>query len=162
MTSMNRLIGLPVVFKGRTLAQVESGILDASGKSLHGLVVRRGMGGAKWLSSNQIFTLGGVSVIACQPPQRLPSACQLDLGPVWDPSGLRLGEVTDAYLDAATLRVTGLEISLGPLDDWRFGRMLARSYSLLREGRSLKVLTALEALTPLHPHYRKEGSHEPG
>ncbi|MBQ8536381.1 MAG: hypothetical protein IJ461_03135 [Clostridia bacterium] len=160
MTSLNRLIGLPVVLKGRRQGQVEQGILDPSGKSLRGLVIRNGIRGAKWLPASQISALGGVSVLTQTPPQRLPRNVQMRLGPVWDTSGLRLGMVTDVYLDD-DLSVSALEISLGPLDDYRFGRMLTQAYTLLKDGSATKVLTSLDALTPLAALQRKEESHEP-
>lgn len=80
---------------------------------------------------------------------KLPKALGAQLGPVWDTSGLRVGMVTDAYLDGRTGQVSGLEISLGPLDDFRFGRMLTRDYVVRLEGEQWKVLTPLSSLTPL-------------
>ena len=164
MTSLNRLVGLPVIRQGQKCGWVERGILNESGDCLFGLVVRKGMGGAKWAALGQIEALGGVSVVMdgkLQRPPRGPVCC---LGPVWEPSGLRLGTVTDVYLNPHTGRVNALEISLGPLDDFRFGRMVAVEYAIRREKSGWKVLAPLAGLTPLTASnwMGEEESHEHG
>ena len=144
MTGLKAILGLPVVVDGRQVGRVEAGYLTESGEELLGLVIRNGMRGARWLDAGQIVSLGGVCVLAAGCPQRLPKQLAPMPGPVWDPCGLRLGRVTDVYLRG--LRVEALEIFLGPWDDRRFGRMVARVWTLVPEGRVMKVLAPLDAL----------------
>ena len=149
MTSLNRLAGLQAICQGRKCGWVERGALNESGDSLSGLVIRKGLGGAKWIPFEQVETLGGVSVVFGGKLEKLPRGTEMRLGPVWEPSGLRLGTVTDVYLDPCTGRVKALEVSLGPVDDWRFGRMAAVDYAIRREKNGWKVLAPLSGLVPL-------------
>ncbi|MBQ2700275.1 MAG: hypothetical protein IJF65_03860 [Clostridia bacterium] len=153
MTSLKKLTGLPVVIKGQPMGRVEAGVLSPSGDRLLGLIIRSGLRGAKWIPEDQIMDLGGVCVLAQGLPQRLPRQQTPQPGPVWDPSGLRLGVVADVHLNH--LRVNALEISLGPWDDWRFGRMVTRTFALRQEEGVMKVLTPLASLMG------KEELHEP-
>lgn len=57
MVRLGSVTGLPVVCGGRILGRVEQSILTPSGKSLRGMVIRKGMGGAKWLENDQIWLL---------------------------------------------------------------------------------------------------------
>ena len=144
MIGLGTLVGLPVVIGGEKAGMVEMGVLTQSGDELLGLVIRKGLRGAKWLKKDQILSLGGVCVLAQGKPGRLPSQLPWGPGPVWDTCGLRLGRVTEVYLEG--MRTAALEISLGPWEDWRFGRMVARTYTLIPQERGMKVLTPLDAL----------------
>jgi Uncharacterized protein conserved in bacteria len=128
MTSLNRLMGLPVVFRGEKIGQIERAIVDEAGKSLRGIVVRSGIRPAKWLSVAEITALGGVSVVCGKKPCRLPKDADFSLSRVKDTSGLRLGVVTDVLLDERSYAVCGLEISSGPVDDFMHGRKLATEF----------------------------------
>ena len=149
MTSLNRLIGLQAICQGQKCGWVERGVLDEGGEFLSGFVIRKGLGGAKWIPFDRIEALGGVSVVFRGGLEKLPKTPETRLGPVWEPSGLRLGTVTDVYLHTRTGRVAAIEISLGPVDDWRFGRMAAVDYAIRREKTGCKVLTPLAGLLPL-------------
>ena len=98
MVRLGSVTGLPVVCGGRMLGRVEQSILTPSGKSLRGMVIRKGMGGAKWLENDQILVIGGVSVLARGPAGKLPKDADFSLTSVKDASGLRLGRVTDVFL----------------------------------------------------------------
>ena len=102
MVRLGSVTGLPVVCGGRMLGRVEQSILTPSGKSLRGMVIRKGMGGAKWLENDQILVIGGVSVLARR--------------------------VTDVFLNPETRRVTALEVSLGLVEELRHGRSLIRDF----------------------------------
>lgn len=128
MTSLNRLVGLPVVLNGRKIGQIERAILNKSGKKLSGMVVRDGIRGAKWLKSDDIVALGGISVLSQKPLGKLPKDARFSLSRVQDTSGLRLGMVTDAFLNPETMEVIALEISSGPVDDFMHGRLYAREF----------------------------------
>lgn len=124
------MTGLPVVCAGKLQGRVEQAVLNPEGRNLRGLVVRRGFGGARWLAAEDILVLGEVSVIALRRPGRIPRDADFALGCVRDTAGLDLGRVTDVYLQPDTRRVAALEITLGPLEELRCGRMLARDFAV--------------------------------
>ena len=111
MIRLGSVTGLPVVCAGRMLGRVEQTILTQSGKKLRGMVIRKGMGGAKWLDNAQIIVIGGVSVLVQGKPGRLPRDTDFALGSVKDVSG-----------------VTALDIIPGPLEELRGGRSVVREF----------------------------------
>ena len=130
MIRLGSVTGLPVVCGGRLQGRVEQAALNPDGRSLRGLVVRKGFGGARWLAAEDILVLGEVSVIAACVPGRMPRDATFTLGCVRDTAGLDLGRVTDVYLQPDSRRVAALEITLGPLEELRSGRMLARDFAV--------------------------------
>lgn len=120
---MGRVLGLPVVHGERLVGHVERCVLDAAGKSLRGLVIRRGLGGAKWVGREGVGVLGDVSVILTQAPARPPRDADFSLRLVKDEGGLTLGRVTDVWLSPESLSVTALEITLGLAEELRSGRL---------------------------------------
>ncbi len=115
MHSLGRMTGLPVVTDGKLLGRVERGVLDADAHTLRGLVVRKGLGAARWVPRGNIAVLGVACVLVQGAPQRLPKDCAPALAHVYGTSGEMLGMVTDVLVSPDSLRVTGLEISFGPL-----------------------------------------------
>ena len=51
LTSLNRIAGMPVIWQDRQIGCVERAIADASARRLRGLVIRKGIGLARWLPS---------------------------------------------------------------------------------------------------------------
>ena len=130
MTGIQGLIGLPVIRDGKTVGLLEQAVLEESGRKLRGIIVRQGLGGAKWGDHEHIETIGGVSVLVSGELKKPPKEAGFRLGRVQDTSGLRLGTVTDALINPETLEVEALEISNGPLDDLLHGRWLANDFVL--------------------------------
>ncbi|MGN0972202.1 MAG: hypothetical protein ACI4OY_09610, partial [Aristaeellaceae bacterium] len=130
MIRLGSVTGLPVVCSGRLQGRVEQAVLTPDGRNLRGLVVRKGFGGARWLAAEDILVLGEVSVISLRRPGRMPRDAAFTLGCVRDTAGLDLGRVTDVYLQPESRRVAALEITLGPLEELRCGRMLAREFAV--------------------------------
>lgn len=128
MIRLGAVTGMPVVWQGKWMGRIEQTVLQQSGKSLRGFVIRKGMSGAKWLNDADISLIGGVSILCRHKPGRLPHDTDFALTSVKDASGLRLGWVTDVLLDPVSRRVEALEISLGPLEEWRHGRALLREF----------------------------------
>lgn len=128
---LNSVLGLPVILRGRMVGRVERAVVTADGRSLRGLTVRRGLGGAKWIDSGHVVVLGEVSVIIDSDPARLPRDADFDLGTVKDTGGMPLGWVTDVLLNPATYRVTGLELTLGLMEELLGGRLIARSWTVV-------------------------------
>jgi len=127
---LGHLLGLPVIRDGRLLGHVERALLHRDGQSLRGLTLRRGFGGARWADAADISVLGEVSVILSRAPGRIPRDADFSLRLVKDSGGLTLGWVTDAFLHPVTCRITALEISLGPAEELRCGRLLARAWTV--------------------------------
>lgn len=125
-----RVIGLPVIHGSRMVGHVERAILDRQGKQLRGLLLRHGLGSARWASREDVGVLGDVSVILGRAPIRPPRDTDYALRLVKDESGLTLGRVTDAWLSPQTLTVTALEITLGPVEDLRSGRLRIGSWTV--------------------------------
>lgn len=115
VTSLRRMIGMPVVWQGETLGYVERGVLTQSAKKLQGLVVRRGLGNAKWIPRKLILVVGGTCVLVCGETTRMPKTPEVQLTRAYLTTGECAGLVTDAMIGGETLRVTALEVSEGPL-----------------------------------------------
>ena len=127
---LTRVLGLPAILGERLLARVERTALDPRLRHLRGLVIRRGLGGARWVSREGVSVLGDVSVVLQSAPVRPPKDADCPLGRVTDESGLTLGRVTDAWLRPDTLEITALEVTLGPLEDLRRGRLRVRDWAI--------------------------------
>lgn len=127
---LGRIIGLPAVCGEKVVGHVERAIPDAAGGRLQGLVIRRGLGSAKWADQSTISVLGDVSVILDARPVRLPRGEGMALGAVKDESGLTLGRVTDLWVCPDSFAITALEITLGPVEDLRIGRRTVRRWTL--------------------------------
>ena len=123
-----RVLGLPAVLGARVLGRVERAVPDASGRALKGLLIRRGLGGARWVGRENVGVLGDVSIILRGRAVRPPREAACTLGAVVDEAGLTLGRVTDLWLNPETLEITALEVTLGPLEDLRRGRLRVRNW----------------------------------
>lgn len=130
MLRLGRLTGLPVVLNGCVIGYVEQSVLSEDGKHLRGLTVRKGFGSAKWIPRTSVCVLGDAAVIAARAPERMPRDCHFTLGVVFDAEGLPLGCVTDVYISRTAMTVQALEISLGPVETFRRGRYIVRSFSV--------------------------------
>ena len=128
---LNGVLGLPVILRGRMVGRVERAVVTADGRSLRGLMIRRGLGGARWVDARQIVVLGEVSVVIGDVPARLPRGADFSLRTVKDTGGMTLGWVTDVLLNPSTHRVTGLELSLGFVEELLGGRLIARSWTVV-------------------------------
>ena len=142
------MIGLPVIRGGKTVGLLEQAVLEESGKKLRGIIIREGLGGAKWVDRENIQTIGGVSVLVSGDLKKPPKEAGFRLGRVQDTSGIRLGTVTDALINPETLEVEALEISNGPLDDLLHGRWLANDFVLRKPEGSGKPAGKKEKTMP--------------
>lgn len=140
------VVGLPAVLGERMVGRVERAVLAPDGRHLRGLVVRKGLGGAKWADRSSIYVLGQVSVVLLERPGHVPKDSSFALRTVKDTGGMTLGWVTDVYLNPYTLRVTALEVTLGLLEELRYGRLLVRDWSVLPgAGEGAQVLIPCKA-----------------
>ena len=105
---------MPVVFGGELVGYVERGVLSEQARRLKGLVVRRGLGGAKWIPSRLIETLGSRCVIVTGDATRMPKLAQTNFSQAFLTTGQRLGVMSDALLSSETLAVVALEVGGAP------------------------------------------------
>jgi len=121
LTSLNRLIGQPVVWEGRQLGYVERAVADTKHRCLSGIIIRRGIGSARWAPLDGILMAGRLCVVLSAQPVRLPKQETADIRRAVFTSGQSAGEVCDVIIRADTLRIAALEVSQGP-----FYRLLGR------------------------------------
>ena len=141
---LGRILGLPAVCGERVVGHVERAVPDGEGRRLMGLVIRRGLGSAKWADRSAISVLGDVSVILGTRPVRVPKGSDTALGAVKDESGLALGRVTDLWISPDTFDITALEITLGLMEDLRSGRRRIRKWAVLSGEEGPQVLIPRE------------------
>lgn len=115
LTSLNRLTGLPVVWRDRQIGYVERAVADVQGMCLHGVMVRKGIGSARWSPGDSIALAGRQSVVLSRPPVRMPDAEPDVIRRAVLTTGRFAGEVSDVFIHADTLRIAALEVSQGPV-----------------------------------------------
>ncbi|MBE5802357.1 MAG: hypothetical protein E7319_08730 [Clostridiales bacterium] len=133
LTTLNRLVGLPVIWQGKQMGLVERGVPDTQANHLSGLVIRRGMRAAKWVPSQAVTMIGQQCVMVRGKPKRIPRDLPEPMKRVYLVDGQCVGEVTDAVVGADSLRVYALEISSGPLYRLMGQRMYAADYRVRQE-----------------------------
>lgn len=127
---LGRVVGLPAVLGETLMGHVERAVLTPDGRQLRGLVIRKGLGGARWAEGRGIGVLGDVSVVLGRRPVHLPRDADFTLRTVKDESGLTLGRVTDVWVSPESLEVTALEVSLGLYEELRKGRLTVRRWAV--------------------------------
>lgn len=115
LTSLNRMTGLPVVWRDRHMGYVERAVASVQRMQLDGLVVRRGFAGARWVPRDTVLLVGRHSVVISTRPAHMPELGQIMPGRAVLTSGFCVGEVSDVIICGDTLRVAALEVSQGPL-----------------------------------------------
>ena len=128
MTTLKKLIGLPMILDGIHQGYVVRGVVTRDGKTRRGLVVRSGLSALKWVPRDQIQLMGKVSVIGTGKTKKLPRDADYRLFRVSTMDGVRLGTVSDCVIHDETLQVLALEVSLGPVDDLVRGRYLCTCF----------------------------------
>lgn len=153
LISLRCMVGMPVVWQNRQIGHVEQALSDQEGRRLDGVVIRKGIGSARWCPAEAIEVVGEECLVVCQKPVRR------SVGPVSAPgwayltSGQCIGEVTDAILSAATLRISALEVSPGPV--YRLMGRCAYASSFRRTGENV-VVPALLSWTQLRRQLGEE------
>ena len=115
LTSLNRMTGLPVVWRERQMGYVERAVVDLNGMCLDGVVVRRGIGSARWAPRAGIVLIGKNSVVLSHPPVRMPGRQLTELRRALPAGGGNAAMVSDVILSGDTLRIAALEVSQGPV-----------------------------------------------
>lgn len=141
---LGRILGLPAVVGARVVGHVERAVPDQTGQYMRGLIIRRGLGGAKWVDRSQVAVLGDVSVILRERPGRVPKGSEITLSAVKDESGLTLGRITDLWISKDALDITALEVTLGPLADLTTGRCTVHKWAVQPGDEGMQVLIPRE------------------
>lgn len=146
IVSMGRMTGIPAVWQDRQVGLVERAVPDVHMGRLDGLLIRRGIGSAKWAPADDVLLAGESCVLLKRKPSRAPSRQPTDLCRVFLTTGECVGEVTDVLLRGDTLRLCALEVCDGPLARLLGRRAYAARYCLSAFGEPGAV-TASELLS---------------
>lgn len=133
MKSVKSLIGMPVIMESRTLGRVCAATPDAQLQRLERLYFSAGQR-THFVTAEHVDCLGDVSILVHAPgekgqppsaglPRRALSTC-----------GVRLGLITDALLDEASLNIAQLELSQSLMDDLTHGRRHIGRFCVLSGG----------------------------
>ena len=153
LISLRRMVGMPVVWQSRQIGHVEQALADQESRCLDGVVIRKGIGSARWCPAEAIEVIGEECLIVRQKPVRRPVEPVSVPGWAYLTSGQCIGEVTDAILSAATLRINALEVSPGPI--YRLMGHCAYASSFRQTG-SCVVVPALLSWTQLRRQLGEE------
>lgn len=113
LTSLNRLVGMPVIWQDQNLGSVERCVTDPQARRLRGVIIRRGIGMARWIPSEAVTLVGESCVLVRQKPESIPDELPEEMNEVYLTSGEKVGHVSDGVLDGLTLRLKALEVSSG-------------------------------------------------
>ena len=114
LISLNRMIGMPVIWQDRRLGYVERAVPDMSAGRLSGLVVRKGIGWARWIASDDVLLAGQSCVVLKRQPEHLFQKETGEMCRAFFTTGECAGEVTDAIIHSPSLLLAALEICQGP------------------------------------------------
>lgn len=142
LTSLNRMMGLPVVWQDQQVGFVERAVADVSTGRVAGVVMRKGIGAARWMPADGILTVGKRCLLLNRPPKRMPRGEPGRLTRAFLTTGECVGEVTDTLVDGATLRLLALEVSPGPVYRLAGIRAYADRYRVSQTGQSGDVVLA--------------------
>lgn len=121
LMSLSRMTGMPVVWMDQHMGYVERAVMNVEKGEMDGLIVRRGMAGAKWVARGQIALIGESCVILLRRPVRMPDRLPDAPLRVFLSTGEWAGEVTDGIVNDS-LSLCALEVSRGAL-----ARLMGRS-----------------------------------
>ena len=156
-SSLNRLLGMPVIWQDRRLGYVERTVADIFGRRLAGVVVRKGVGAARWADENSVLLVGKNCVLLKRKLERMPDVPEPGVCRVFLPTGEYAGNVTDVWISRRNLGIVALEISPNPLARLagRCSYAIAFQPGLNAEGHSVAVGQLL-SWTQLKQHLKEE------
>ncbi len=139
LTTLNRMTGMPVVLSDVQIGYVERAVADLRHGRLQGVIIRRGIGMARWCDQSAIALVGRECVLLRQRPGRLPDLKPQQPVQVFLSSGQWAGTVSDVVLRGDNLALQALEVSTGPLQTLLGRRVYARAYRSVGHGRQVVV-----------------------
>jgi len=142
LLSLSRMTGMPVVWKDQHMGYVERAVADWEARRLDGLIIRKGVAGARWVLASQIEVIGSGCIILMSRPQRLRERQEESQLPVFLTNGECAGEVTDVILSGETLSVRALEVCRGPVSRLLGRRQYASGFQLNHSGAVAESLVS--------------------
>lgn len=133
--TLNQLTGLPVVWQGKVAGHVDHGVIDPQSSRLKGLIVRHGLGAAKWVPSQGIEWIGRDCILSRMRPAAQPESLPSAFRRIYLTNGSLLGQVTDVLLRLENHRVVALEVSESLTERLLGRRRYAVEYRLQTDGR---------------------------
>ncbi|MBR6569464.1 MAG: hypothetical protein IKK75_03325 [Clostridia bacterium] len=115
LTSLRQLVGMPVICQNRQLGYVEQAVAQKTEGRLEGVVIRRGIGSARWCAAEEILSAGPECVVVARRPVGAVHPCEHLPGRAYLTTGQCIGEVTDWIFQPGTFRFAALEVSPGPI-----------------------------------------------
>lgn len=158
LTSLNRIAGMPVIWQDRQIGCVERAIADASARRLRGLVIRKGIGTARWLPAGNVRLIGRRCVLAGAKPEPLPDGLTDVMMQAYLTTGERAGQVSDALFSGLTLQLVALEITPGPVYALLGRCAYTASYRVIHAGKRAGQAMVSELMTwaEFREHSRRE------
>ena len=158
LTSLNALVGLPAVWQNQQVGWIERAVADVEGRRLGGLVVRKGMGSARWADGNEVLCIGENCVLLGSKPARLPKVPPQKDRRTFLTTGEAAGVVTDVFFRGEPLALAALEVCRGPLQRLMGYRAYAADFCI-RPGKVQDEVVAAQLLswTQLLSHLGEEG-----
>jgi len=158
LSSLRQLEGLPVVWQDRLVGFVERGVPDKNARILEGLILRKGIGSAKWADAVSISVVGKKCILLREKPKHLSGRAAPELRLAYMTTGQRIGPVTDGILSRTSLRLLALEISPGPIHHLQGKSAYAREYCVIGEGlrKGQAMISSLLSWTELETALGKE------
>lgn len=158
LTSLNALVGLPAVWQNQQVGWIERAVADVEGRRLGGLVVRKGMGGARWAHGGEVLSADENFVLLRSKPVRFGGMPQEKSVQTFLTTGEAVGVVTDVFFRTDRFDLAALEVCRGPVQ-----RLLGfRAYAVdfcIRPGEIQDEVVAAQLLswTQLLSHLGEEG-----
>lgn len=158
LTSLNALVGLPAVWQNQQVGWIERAVADVEGRRLGGLVVRKGIGSARWADGKEVLCAGENCVLLRSKPARLPKVPQEKDRRTFLTTGEAAGLVTDVFFLGEPLSLAALEVCRGPLQRLMGCRAYAVDFCI-RPGEIQDEVVAAQLLswTQLLSHLGEEG-----
>ena len=128
MRSIRTLIGLPVIVNRRRAGRVVRAELSEDLTRLSGIWISSGFFGMRFISSENIGTLGAVAVTADHSGSRRKFVSEPFLKRAIGTDGSLIGAITGADIDELSFQVDALELSCGLWDDLLRGRKRIRNF----------------------------------
>jgi len=128
------MLGMPVVCHGERLGRVSYVLPDEALHTISGLYFHCGVAGSRFIRFDQLELIGDLAVLTHDSGKRMQLHHQPLLRRALAQDGARIGAITDILIDEGTLRIEGLELSRGYLDDLSHGRECVRQYTVQKNG----------------------------
>lgn len=149
LTSLKRMTGLAAIWQDCAVGYVECAVADLQAGRLRGVVIRKGIGSARWVSAGEIVLIGKRCMLLGTRPVRMPVNEETLPGLVFLTTGACVGMVTDVLVDGDSLALPALEVSPGPLYHLAGQRAYAPQYRVCADTAVVPQLLNWTQLTSL-------------